>query len=68
MTLQDFIPRNALLLEVVHIFKGNQELLTVSPLCSKPKVRDDLARLPLGVDKQGQLTMLSIHASCFRSL
>lgn len=38
MTLQDFIPRNALLLEVVHILEGGQELLTVPALCSKAKV------------------------------
>lgn len=68
MTLQDFIPRNALLLEVVHVLEGSQELLTVSPLCSKSKVRDDLARLPLRVDEQRQLTMLSIHASGLCSL
>ncbi len=51
-SLQYFISRDALLPEVVYIFKGTQKLLAIPPLCSKTKVRDDLTRLPLWVNKQ----------------
>ena len=51
-SLQYLISRDALLPEVVHVLKGTQKILAIPPLCSKTKIRDDLTRLPLWVDKQ----------------
>lgn len=52
---QDVVSQYPLLFQVVDVLKACQECLNAFAPATKAKVGDDLALLPLRIDKQGQL-------------